>query len=94
MYLDLQNLARRTGRPTDELLNTFALEGFPGRLSGSWLQDRLVLKGGMLLAAFATRRPTRDVALADLRLDGDQVAVVERADGLESDVRLRLLGVD
>jgi hypothetical protein len=49
-YLDLQNLARRTSRPTGELLHTYALEGFLDRLSRSPLSDRLVLKGGMLLA--------------------------------------------
>ncbi|MET8122970.1 hypothetical protein [Micromonospora sp. NPDC005291] len=32
-YLDLQNLARRTGRPTDELHQVYALEGFLARLS-------------------------------------------------------------
>lgn len=32
-YLDLQNLARRTGRPTDEIHQLYALEGFLDRLS-------------------------------------------------------------
>lgn len=31
-YLDLQNLARRQGRPTDELHQIYALEGFLARL--------------------------------------------------------------
>jgi hypothetical protein len=61
--LDLQNLARRTGRPTDELLQTYALEGFLARLAESDYADRLVVKGGVLLAAFGARRPTRDVDL-------------------------------
>lgn len=63
-YLDLQNQARRTGRPTDELLRLYVLEGFLARLTVSTVADRLVLKGGVLLAAFGIRRPTRDVDLA------------------------------
>ena len=31
-YLDLQNLARRAKRPTDELHQSYALEGFLARL--------------------------------------------------------------
>lgn len=62
-YLDLQNLARRQGRPTDELHQLYALEGFLTRLTASDYSDRLILKGGVLLAAFGTRRPTRDIDL-------------------------------
>ncbi|SCG39747.1 nucleotidyl transferase AbiEii/AbiGii toxin family protein [Micromonospora inositola] len=62
-YLDLQNLARRTGRPTDELHQVYALEGFLARLAQSAYAGKLVLKGGVLLAAYAARRPTRDVDL-------------------------------
>lgn len=61
VYLDLQNLARRTRRNTQELLCLYALEGFLARLAASPYADRLVLKGGVLLAAYDTRRPTRDV---------------------------------
>ena len=60
-YLDLQNLARNQQRPTDELHQLYALEGFLTRLSRSPHADRLVLKGGVLLAAYDARRPTRDV---------------------------------
>lgn len=60
-YLDLQNLARRQGRLTDELHQLYALEGFLARLAGSGHADRLVLKGGVLIAAFDNRRPTRDL---------------------------------
>ncbi|WP_185448489.1 nucleotidyl transferase AbiEii/AbiGii toxin family protein [Kribbella qitaiheensis] len=62
-YLDLQNLARRNRRPTDELLALYTLEGFLDRLSHSADADRFVLKGGTLLAAYDLRRPTRDVDL-------------------------------
>jgi hypothetical protein len=57
-YLDLQNLARRQGRPTDELHQIYALEGFLARLAVPPYADKLVLKGGVLLAAYDTRRPT------------------------------------
>ena len=56
-YLDLQNLARRQGRPTDELHQLYALEGFLARMANSPHANRLVLKGGALLAAYDTRRP-------------------------------------
>lgn len=62
-YLDLQNLARRQGRATDELHQLYALEGFLSRLVVSDYADRFALKGGVLLAAFENRRPTRDVDL-------------------------------
>lgn len=90
-YLDLQNKARREGRPTDEMLSLYALEGFLDRLSGSRRASELVLKGGVLLAAFGTRRPTRDVDLQaqDLANDVDtvlalvrEIASTKRDDGL------------
>jgi hypothetical protein len=60
-YLDLKKKARAEGRPTDELLALYALEGFLGRLAASEHIDNLVLKGGVLLAAYDTRRPTNDI---------------------------------
>lgn len=62
-YLDLQNLARRTGRLTDELQQIYALECFLDRLADSPYAQQFVLKGGVLLAAYDARRPTRDVDL-------------------------------
>lgn len=52
-------IARRSGRPTVEFLQIYALEGFLSRLGTSPHGNLLVLKGGVLLAAFDTRRPTR-----------------------------------
>lgn len=70
-YLDVQNLARRTGRPTGELLHLYALEGFLDRLSRSQHAEALVLKGGMLLAVWDARRPTRDIDLAARHVAGE-----------------------
>jgi hypothetical protein len=63
-YLDLQREARRTGRPTDELIQLYALECFLDRLAHSAFASKFVLKGGVLLAALDARRPTRDIDLS------------------------------
>ncbi|HMG40036.1 MAG TPA: nucleotidyl transferase AbiEii/AbiGii toxin family protein [Acidimicrobiales bacterium] len=70
-YLDLQARARSERRPTDELLVLYVLERFLYRLSRSPHRSRLVLKGGMLLAAFEERRPTRDVDLLAREVSND-----------------------
>lgn len=70
-YLDLRKLAAATGRPTDELLQLYALEGFLDRLGRSPHATRFVLKGGILLAAYDARRPTRDVDLAGIHVPAD-----------------------
>lgn len=76
-YLDLQNLARRNGRPTEELHQLYVLECFLDRLVQSPYADRFVLKGGVLLAAYEMRRPTRDVDLRADRLAATPVAVLD-----------------
>jgi hypothetical protein len=70
-YRALQQRARNDRRPTDELLVLYALEGFLMRLSQSARRDDLILKGGVLLAAFGARRPTRDVDLQATRTPND-----------------------
>jgi hypothetical protein len=77
VYLDLQNLARRQGRPTGELHQLYALEGFLARLARSRFLDHLILKGGALLAAYEIRRPTRDIDLEGRHLSGDAAHLVE-----------------
>ncbi len=62
--MDLQNLARQS-RPTDELEQLYALEGFLARVAASEYAERFVFKGGVLLAAYGARRPTRDVDMRD-----------------------------
>jgi hypothetical protein len=94
-YLDLQAAGRRDGRSTDELLALYVLEGFLDRLSASRYAASLVLKGGALLAAYDTRRPTRDVDLHARALSNDakdilvmvcEIASVVTDDGLEYDI--------
>jgi hypothetical protein len=79
-YLDLRKLASEMSRPTDELHQLYALEGFLDRLTQSPHRDSFVLKAGLLLAAYADRRPTRDVDLAAHQIQTD----IE--DGLEFDL--------
>ena len=90
-YLALQSKARREHRPTDELIQLYVLEGFLDWLASSRHASNLVLKGGVLLAAYDLRRPTRDVDLQGRRLENDseavlqivkEVAVIDSPDGL------------
>lgn len=71
------------------------LEGFLARLAEGDDRDTLVLKGGVLLAAYATRRATRDVDFLARDLDNDrdvvlqlcsQIVRAKRNDGLDFDV--------
>lgn len=75
VYLDLRKLARERKRPTAELLQLYALEGFLARLPLSKLANQFVLKGGVLLAAFEARRPTRDIDLAAIEISNDTETV-------------------
>ena len=93
-YLELQRKARHSGRPTDELLQLYALEGFLDPLARSAYVDRFVLKGGVLLAALDARRPTRDIDLAAHDLENSaahvlslirEIAAIDVDDGLVFD---------
>ena len=57
-----RSTASRTGRPTptQEYLVRHLLESFLDRLVRSEHGDDFVLKGGILLAAYGIRRPTKD----------------------------------
>jgi hypothetical protein len=91
VYLDLRRKARVEARDTGELLQLYALEGFLDRLSHSNYANRLVLKGGALLAAYDLRRATRDLDFQAKRVANDpsiilslvrEIAFVGLADGL------------
>jgi hypothetical protein len=77
-YLDLQNLARRQSRPTQELLVLYVLERFLARLADGPHRHRFVLKGGMLLAALGARRPTVDADLLATQLSNHTDDVLAR----------------
>ena len=82
-YLDLRKKARWDRRPVDEPMRLYVLESFLARLAVTRFADRFVLKGGVLLAAFVERRPTRDIDLQAQDLDNDpgaiRIAIVEIA---------------
>ncbi len=65
-YKQLQSAARsvgaKTGKrvPTEEYLIRHAIESFLDRLTKTPHAEDFVLKGGILLAAYGARRPTRD----------------------------------
>jgi predicted nucleotidyltransferase component of viral defense system len=61
----LQNVARASGRPFQEMLQYFAMERFLYRLAQSRHADKLVLKGALMFTAWRApaTRPTRDIDL-------------------------------
>lgn len=94
-YLDLRKAASTAGRPTDEFLQLYALEGLLDRLGSSPHAGLFVLKGGVLLAAYDARRPTRDIDLAAIDVVNDvdhirrlvnEIVAVDLDDGLEFDL--------
>ncbi len=94
-YLDLRKLARENHRPVDELMQLYVLEAFLSRLTSSRFAEQLVLKGGVLLAAFDERRPTRDIDLQAQALENDmetirtatcEIAAITLDDGVIFDV--------
>ena len=74
----LRKLARQTSGDVQELMTLYALEGLLARIAISEYRDDFVLKGGVLLAAFAARRPTKDIDLQATRLTDDPDEVAER----------------
>lgn len=78
VYHDVRNLARRQDRDSAEYFTLYALEGFLARLAISEHSMDFVLKGGVLMAAFAARRPTRDIDLAASNFPNNIDSVVQR----------------
>jgi hypothetical protein len=73
----LQNVAKKTNRPFQEVLEYFAMERFLYRLASSKHASRFVLKGALMFRAWnaPTSRPTRDIDLLG-RMDSNVTAVV------------------
>jgi predicted nucleotidyltransferase component of viral defense system len=93
----LQNNARQTSRPFQEVLQYYAMERFLYRLSQSTHAGRFVLKGALMLTAWKApaSRPTRDIDLlarmentvnAVLPVVRDVCGQAVQADGLVFDV--------
>lgn len=76
--LAIQRLARQAGGDVQELQTLYVLEALLARLAASEHRDDFVLKGGVLLAAFAVRRSTKDIDLQATGIANDETDVVER----------------
>ena len=73
----LQDAARASGRPFQEVLEYYAMERFLYRLARSPHAGRFLLKGALMFRAWGApaSRPTRDIDLL-ARMDNDVAAVV------------------
>lgn len=69
-----------TGAPTQEYLIRHALESFLDRLTRTSHAADFVLKGGVLLAAYGVRRPTKDIDVnaINANVDAQHLAEVVR----------------
>lgn len=76
--LAISKLARETGADVQELQTLYVLEALLARIAASVYRDDFVLKGGVLLAAFAARRPTKDIDLQATAFSNDVEDVAER----------------
>jgi hypothetical protein len=94
IYDRLRRVAVERARPFNEILTLDVLERFLARLAQTEYAQDFVLKGGVLLAAFRLRRPTRDVDMQALDFTLDEqhlkavvaaVAAVDAADGVQFD---------
>lgn len=94
-YRALQRLARAEGRTMQQAFELYVHERFLARLADSRFAERLVLKGGMLLAALDARRATRDADMLARGIDNDvenlrdvvtEIAAIELTDGVVFDI--------
>lgn len=91
-FAHIQNQARANGQNVAELARLYVLEGVLARIAASDYAEDFVLKGGVLLAAFALRRPTKDIDLEATRIANDahdvarrvrEIAAIGLDDGIE-----------
>ncbi|GAA1224190.1 nucleotidyl transferase AbiEii/AbiGii toxin family protein [Rhodoglobus aureus] len=94
-FAHIQNQARAGGQNVSELARLYTLEGMLARIATSEYACDFVLKGGVLLAAFALRRPTKDIDLEATRINNDaqdvatrirEIAAISLDDGIEFDL--------
>lgn len=76
--LAIRRLARQTHADVQELQTLYVLEALLARLAVSPYRGDFVLKGGLLLAAFAVRRPTKDIDLQATGISNDVDEVMTR----------------
>ena len=90
-YQKLIRLGRERRRPGDEMITLYGLERVLSRLAQTRFVNDFSLKGGVLLAAFSMRRPTRDIDMQALEFTLDEahmrdvlqtICDVEADDGL------------
>ncbi len=95
IFRALQRRARERRLNTQQQLELYVHERLLARIADSEFADRIVLKGGMLLAALDVRDVTRDADLAARAIDNDpdqirsiitDVVAVDFGDGVEFDV--------
>jgi nucleotidyltransferase AbiEii toxin of type IV toxin-antitoxin system len=78
IYRQLQKLARADYHgTTGPLLVVYGVEGFLRRLAASEYAAKMTLKGGMLMAATAARRMTKDADLSTVELPDDDGLVFD-----------------
>ena len=91
-FAHIQNQARANGQNVSELARLYTLEGMLARIAVSDYAEDFVLKGGVLLAAFALRRSTKDIDLEATRIANDvqdvasrvrEIAAIAADDGIE-----------
>lgn len=75
-FLAVQQLARLSGGDVQELLTLYVLEALLSRVASSDQRLNYVLKGGVLLATFDLRRPTKDIDLQATAVPNDVETVV------------------
>ncbi len=89
--LAIRRLARDTGGNVQELQTLYVLESFLARIAASPYREDFIVKGGVLLAAFALRRPTKYIDLLAIRISNDlddvadrigEIAVIDLSDGI------------
>jgi hypothetical protein len=75
-FAQLQRLARNERRGnTQQVLELFVHERFLARLAVSRYAERLILKGGMLLAVLEVRRATRDADMLAMGISNSEETV-------------------
>jgi len=82
VYEQLFALARNERSAVREHLLTYCFEGFLDRVSQSPFRDQLVLKGGVLLSWFSSRRMTRDIDLQTVDVECNVETVQEMIDSI------------